>query len=142
MLRQRLVGLSLALAGPHARVTRPTSVLRRWRSPGQPEGLGVKAELRQGDLFDALGRERFDVIACNPPYIPSGELPALQREVRFEPAPRLDGGADGLDFYRRIARSAPDHLAPGGAIFLEVGMRRPRRACPPQPTSPAQKLAP
>ena len=83
--------------------------------------LGVKAELRQGDLFDAVKGERFDVIASNPPYIPTSDLDALQREVRFEPRIALDGGADGLDFYRRIAQSAPDHLAPGGAIFLEVG---------------------
>ena len=84
--------------------------------------LGVKVELRQGDLFNAVGRERFDIIASNPPYIPTGELSGLQRELRFEPRIALDGGADGLDFYRRIAEGAVDHLNPGGAIFLEVGI--------------------
>ena len=83
--------------------------------------LGVKAELRQGDLFGAVGRERFDVIASNPPYIRRDELDTLQREVRFEPRLALDGGEDGLDFYRRIAADAPKHLAAGGSVYLEVG---------------------
>ena len=116
------IGLSLASLAPNARVTLSdlSSGALGIARANQRE-LGVKAELRQGDLFDAVKGERFDVIASNPPYIPTSELDALQREVRFEPRIALDGGADGLDFYRRIARSAPDHLAPGGAIFLEVG---------------------
>ncbi len=83
--------------------------------------LGVAAMLRHGDLFRAVGRDRFDLIVSNPPYIPRGELAGLQREVRFEPALALDGGPDGLDFYRRIAEEAPEHLNPGGAVYLEVG---------------------
>ena len=116
------IGLSLASLAPNARVTLSdlSSGALGIARANQRE-LGVKAELRQGDLFDAVKGERFDVIASNPPYIPTSELDALQREVRFEPRIALDGGADGLDFYRRIAQSAPDHLAPGGAIFLEVG---------------------
>ena len=116
------IGLSLASLAPNARVTLSdlSSGALGIARANQRE-LGVKAELRQGDLFDAVKGERFDVIASNPPYIPTSELDALQREVRFEPRIALDGGADGLDFYRRIAQSASDHLAPGGAIFLEVG---------------------
>ena len=83
--------------------------------------LGVKAEIRHGDLFAAVGRESFDLIASNPPYIPRGELATLQREVQYEPRLALDGGPDGLDFYRRIARDATVHLNPGGAVYLEVG---------------------
>ena len=83
---------------------------------------GVKATLRHGDLFDAVGRERFDLIASNPPYIATSDLEGLQREVRFEPALALDGGADGLELYRRIAEAAADHLNPGGSIYLEVGI--------------------
>ena len=117
------VGLSLASLAPHACVTlTDLSPEALEVARANQKALAVRAELRQGDLFDALGRERFDVIACNPPYIPSGELPALQREVRFEPALALDGGPDGLDFYRRIAEAAPERLNPGGAIFLEVGI--------------------
>ena len=116
------IGLSLASLAPNARVTlSDVSPKALEIARANQRELGVKAELRQGDLFDAVKGERFDVIASNPPYIPTSELDALQREVRFEPRIALDGGADGLDFYRRIARSAPDHLAPGGAIFLEVG---------------------
>ena len=116
------IGLSLASLAPNARVIlSDLSPEALGIARANQRELGVKAELRQGDLFDAVKGERFDVIASNPPYIPTSELDALQREVRFEPRIALDGGADGLDFYRRIARSAPDHLAPGGAIFLEVG---------------------
>ena len=116
------VGLSLASLVPHAHVTlADISPEALEIAKANQKALEVRAELKQGDLFNAVGRERFDVITANPPYIPSGELPALQREVRFEPALALDGGADGLDFYRRIAEAAADHLNPGGAIFLEVG---------------------
>ena len=117
------VGLSLASLAPHARVTlTDVSPKALEIARANEKALGVKAEIKQGDLFAGLGRERFDVIAANPPYIPSGDLPALQREVRFEPALALDGGADGLDFYRRIAGAAGDRLNPGGSIFVEVGL--------------------
>ena len=59
---------------------------------------------------------------CNPPYIPSGDIAGLQREVReHEPLSALDGGADGLDFYRRLAAEAPKHLVRGGTLLLECG---------------------
>ena len=61
------------------------------------------------------------MIACNPPYIRSDEMETLQKEVRFEPALALDGGMDGLDFYRRIAEAVPAHLKPDGCVYLEVG---------------------
>ena len=117
------VGLSLASLAPHARVTlADISPQALEVARANEKALGVKAELKQGDLFAPLGRERFDVIAANPPYIPSGDLQSLQREVRFEPVLALDGGADGLDFYRRIAQEAPDRLNPGGVLFAEVGI--------------------
>ncbi len=83
--------------------------------------LGVDVELRHGDLFRAVWHQKFDLIASNPPYIPTGDLPLLQREVQREPRLALDGGGDGLEFYRRIAADAPEHLNPGGSIYLEVG---------------------
>jgi release factor glutamine methyltransferase len=117
------VGLSLASLAPNARITlADVSHEALEIARANQKDLGVKVELRQGDLFNAVGRERFDIIASNPPYIPTGELSGLQRELRFEPRIALDGGADGLDFYRRIAEGAVDHLNPGGAIFLEVGI--------------------
>lgn len=75
-----------------------------------------------GDIFDpVLPEGEMDGIVANPPYIPSGELPGLQREVRREPMMALDGGADGLDFYRRIARYYSDKIKAGGFIGLEFG---------------------
>ena len=83
--------------------------------------LGARVTFRQGDLFAPLQGETFDLIVSNPPYISSAECPALQEEVLHEPVMALDGGTDGLDFYRRIAREAPMHLTRGGRIMLELG---------------------
>ena len=64
----------------------------------------------------------FDLIISNPPYIPSAEIAALQPEVRdFDPRAALDGSADGLDFYRKLAAEAKPFLQPGGKIMLEFG---------------------
>ncbi len=83
---------------------------------------GVEMSFIQSDLFEDVGGA-FDVILSNPPYVPSGEIEGLQREVKgFEPRLALDGGADGLDFYRRIAAAFSAHLAPGGFMLLECGM--------------------
>lgn len=76
-----------------------------------------------GDGFAALPPDaRFDLIVSNPPYIPGSEIASLEPEVRdFDPRLALDGGADGLDFYRRLARDAGTFLKPGGRIMLEFG---------------------
>ena len=80
---------------------------------------------RQGDLYEALagtGKERFDIIVSNPPYIASEVIPTLAPEVKdHDPVLALDGGADGLDFYRRIIADAPSHLTREGRIYLEIG---------------------
>lgn len=86
------------------------------------ERLHARVTLHQGDLFAAVPETlRFSVIVSNPPYIPAQDCLALQEEVRREPLMALDGGADGLDFYRRIAREAPHRLCPGGTLLMEVG---------------------
>ena len=85
------------------------------------EQLGVRCLFLEGDLFAPMAEQRFDLILSNPPYIPSGACDTLQPEVCREPRMALDGGADGLDFYRRIAREAPAHLYSGGSVMLEVG---------------------
>ena len=116
------IGLSLKNLAPRAQVTLADvsadalEVARR-----NAELLSVDVDIRRGDLFRAVGRARFDMIVSNPPYIPHGELASLQREVQHEPMLALDGGRDGLDFYRRIAEGAAAHLNPGGAVYLEVG---------------------
>lgn len=76
---------------------------------------------RRGDWCTALGRERFDLIASNPPYIASGDAHLQQGDLRYEPLPALAAGADGLDALRRIIAEAPAHLVPGGWLLLEHG---------------------
>ena len=85
------------------------------------ELLGASVTLHQGDLFAAVPETTFDVIVSNPPYIPSADCLTLQEEVRREPMMALDGGTDGLNFYRQIASDAPKFLRPGGVLLLEVG---------------------
>lgn len=86
-------------------------------------------EFFQGDLFEPFpksrkgkGKRQFDWIISNPPYIRRGILPTLMREVRdHEPLLALDGGVDGLDFYRRILSEAPAYLKAGGHLIMEIG---------------------
>lgn len=74
------------------------------------------------DLFAAFTGKRFDVVTANPPYIPTADLATLMPDVRdHEPALALDGGADGLDFVRRIAAGAPAVLEPEGLLAMEIG---------------------
>lgn len=82
---------------------------------------GADIKFIQSDLFKRL-RGRFDIIVSNPPYIPTAEIQTLQREVKdYEPHLALDGGADGLDMYRRIAEETTKYLNRGGMLIMEVG---------------------
>jgi release factor glutamine methyltransferase len=90
--------------------------------------LGVKGQIKfaQSDLFAGFKTgftgPKWDVIVSNPPYIRSDVLPTLQREIsEHEPRTALDGGADGLDYYRRIIDGAPLYLKKTGAVFFEIG---------------------
>jgi release factor glutamine methyltransferase len=82
-----------------------------------------RIEFLQGDGFATLpGNTQFDLIISNPPYIPSAEIETLQPEVRdFDPRGALDGGADGMDFYRMLAAQAKAFLKSNGRIMLEFG---------------------
>ncbi|MEG1524222.1 MAG: peptide chain release factor N(5)-glutamine methyltransferase [Clostridia bacterium] len=82
---------------------------------------GADLDIRTGDLFLAVAGETFDCIVCNPPYLNQTELSTMQKEVSFEPKIALDGGSDGLDFYRRISREYLEHLNPGGVLLMEIG---------------------
>ncbi len=78
-------------------------------------------ELRQGDLFEPVPDQRFDIVTANLPYVPNAVLAELPREIReFEPETALRGGADGLDIIKRAISEAPDHLYPGGIVILEI----------------------
>ncbi|MBR3746878.1 MAG: peptide chain release factor N(5)-glutamine methyltransferase [Selenomonadaceae bacterium] len=76
-----------------------------------------------GDLFEPL-TGKFDAIVSNPPYIPTNDLKTLQSEVKREPQLALDGGIDGLNFYRRIISDAPRFLTAGGLLAVEVGINQ------------------
>jgi release factor glutamine methyltransferase len=82
-----------------------------------------RINFKQSDLFKNLHHDQiFDIIISNPPYIPTNEIENLQDEVRlYEPRIALDGGLDGLDFYRKIAEKSQKFLKNNGDIFLEIG---------------------
>ncbi len=140
------IALSLAVKGGYERVTasdlspealqvaerNAENLLKGWSvetpdrakdSPKSEERDGRPVFLLcRGDLFDALPQgEKYDILVSNPPYIPTGVIDELQPEVRREPVLALDGAADGLAFYRRIAGEAGRWLNPGGAVYLEIG---------------------
>lgn len=98
---------ALALAGENARIN----------------NVAGRIEFLHGSGFAALpGDARYNLIISNPPYIPTAEIDTLQPEVRdFDPRPALDGGADGLDFYRMFATQAALILKSGGKVMLEFG---------------------
>ena len=92
-------------------------------------GVSDRVICRQSDMF-AFFREKdgeteeslFDMILSNPPYIPAGVIPTLQREIKeYEPWDALDGGGDGLAFYRILAREAWKYMKPGGLLLMEIG---------------------
>lgn len=85
------------------------------------KALGISAQFIQSDLFESI-EGRFEYIVSNPPYIRKDMIPTLMEEVRdHEPLIALDGGEDGLDFYRKITREATEHLYSGGMLFFEIG---------------------
>jgi len=120
------IAIALAAKCPAARVVAldvSTEALSIATQNAVKNGAAERIEFRQGDGFAALkATERFDLIVSNPPYIASAEIETLQPEVRdHDPRGALDGGADGLDFYRRLAAEAATFLKPHGKIMLEFG---------------------
>ncbi len=88
---------------------------------GNARVLGADVAFFQSDMFSGI-EGIFDVIVSNPPYIPSKVIEDLEEEVRFhDPRSALDGGVDGLHFYRILASEAPRYLAEGGKIYMEIG---------------------
>lgn len=85
------------------------------------ELLGIKADFFKSDLYEKV-TGKFDLLVSNPPYIERKVIPTLMEEVReYDPYIALDGGEDGLDFYRRIIGRAQDYLKRGGQILMEIG---------------------
>ena len=75
----------------------------------------------ESDLFEKIGKTKFDMIISNPPYIKKEEIKELDKEVQKEPIIALDGGYDGLKFYKKIANKAYEYLKFGGYLCLEIG---------------------
>lgn len=98
--------------------------LRVARNNIERHGLNGTAVTSVVNALEPLSTQlgKFQLIVCNPPYIPHDEIATLDVEVRNEPHMALDGGADGLDFYRAVAHSAPALLTAGGALMFEVGL--------------------
>ena len=85
------------------------------------ELLGIRADFLKSDLYEKV-TGKFDLLVSNPPYIERAIIPTLMEEVReYDPYIALDGGEDGLDFYRRIIGGAQDYLNRGGQILMEIG---------------------
>lgn len=120
------IAIALAAKCPAAKVVAldaSAEALVVARQNAERNRVADRIEFRHGDGFAALtAGSRFDLIISNPPYISSAEIATLQPEVRdFDPHPALDGGADGLVFYRRLAAEASTFLKSEGKIMLEFG---------------------
>lgn len=88
-------------------------------------GVRERAGFMQSDLFSRIPADKkFDIIVSNPPYIPAADIAGLAKDVQKEPLGALDGGADGLDFYRRIISEAMDHMTDEGILAFEVGINQ------------------
>ena len=86
--------------------------------------LEDRVRLLQGDLFEPVRGERYDLIIANPPYVASGEVDAFSPEYKSEPVLAHLGGTDGLDLVRRILEGASQHLNPEGTLVMEIGTGR------------------
>ena len=122
------VGLAIASQAPQARVVLgelDDSALKICRQNIRRNGLSGRVMPVQMDALEKPPRSlgEFQCVVCNPPYIPSGDIAGLEVSVRdYEPHLALDGGQDGLDFYRAVTRDWRDALAPGARVFFEVGV--------------------
>ena len=117
------IAVSLKALGGYARVA-AADISSEALEVAEKNAGTYPVEFRQSDMFAAFepGRDMFDVIVSNPPYIPSEVIEGLEPEVRdHEPRLALDGEADGLKFYRILAERSMAYLKPGGKIYMEIG---------------------
>jgi len=119
------IAIALAAKCPGARIFAldvSAAALALARQNAAKHNVADRVQFVHGDGFDALPAAQFDLITSNPPYIATAEIETLDPEVRdFDPRAALDGGGDGLVFYRLIAARAKPFLKPNGKIMLEFG---------------------
>ncbi|MGH7976049.1 MAG: peptide chain release factor N(5)-glutamine methyltransferase [Limisphaerales bacterium] len=119
------IAIALAAKCPNAKIVAldiSAEAIALAKENAAKNNVAGRIEFLHGDGFASLKENQFDLIISNPPYIPAAEIEALQPEVKnFDPRAALDGGADGLDFYRMFATQAQPFLKPGGKIMLEFG---------------------
>ena len=117
------VGISLAKICGNVRVTATDiSESALATAADNAKALRVKAKFLQGNMFEPVRGMKFDMIVTNPPYIRTNMISILQDEVKdHEPLAALDGGRDGLDFYRIRVEKAAEHMKPGGFLVMEIG---------------------
>ena len=120
------IAIALAVKCPNAKVTAldiSPDALTLARQNAEQNKVAERIQFLPGDGFAALpASAQFDLIVSNPPYIASAEIETLDPEVKdFDPSTALDGGADGLDFYRRLAKEAKAFLKSAGKIMMEFG---------------------
>ena len=124
------IGLAVAKNAPNCRVVLADiseAALRICKSNVRRCGLNARVTSMLADAMETPSSVLwdFDVIVCNPPYIPTGDIPGLDVSVKdYEPLSALDGGEDGLDFYRVIASGWKDALRLGGTLIFEVGIHQ------------------
>jgi release factor glutamine methyltransferase len=126
-----IIAVTLALERPElqlAAVDRSEAALEVARSNAERLGAADRVAFLHGDLLEPLDsvlpepEPGWRLIASNPPYIPTGQIEELEPEVRdHEPRMALDGGTEGLDLVRRLVQDAPERLAPGGRMVMELG---------------------
>lgn len=129
-----IIGLTLAAERPNLRVDCTDvseAALAICTQNAQTLGVADRVRVLRGDLFGAIGKDlRYHLITANPPYIATTAIRGLSPDIRdHEPVTALDGGEDGLVFYRRISKGAASHLAPGGAVLLEIGEGQAEAVC-------------
>ena len=119
------IAISLALNGIDKVAACDISIgaLNTAKRNAEYNNISDKIQFVQGDLFENINKsEKYDAIVSNPPYIPTEDISNLMREVRDnEPLTALDGGTDGLDFYRKITEKSLEYLSDGGYLFFEIG---------------------
>ncbi|MDD4679630.1 MAG: peptide chain release factor N(5)-glutamine methyltransferase [Clostridia bacterium] len=123
------IAVSLAHYLPQAKVTavdNQKGALEAAKENAELNGAAHRIEFIHGDMFAPLAlpgsHNKFDIIVSNPPYIPTEEIGLLMKEVRdYEPVTALDGGVDGLDYYRQIAGEAGNYLKEDGFVAMEMG---------------------